>query len=416
MTNTSERRWIVLALVFLGIVVSYVDRGNLSIAAETIMRDLRLDPKSMGVLLSAFFWTYAICQIPAGLLVDRFGIRSVYASAFLVWSLASASIALSRGWHDILASRLALGFAESIGPLASLAFIRAHYAAREQGLPVSIYIAGQNLGPAIGALLGATLLTDFGWRAMFALTGLGALIWVPVWLYFAPRPSRAAAVNSSVAGKLHWRAILASPAFWTMSAASFFLSYYWYFLLTWMPAYMTMARGFSTLGMGRILSTPLFVMAASNVLAGWLADRLSSRTGKPFWVRIGFAASGLTGAASILLLNVTAGRAPVLPILVLSICSFGIASSNFWTISQSASPVSLVGRVIGFLNTLSQVAGAVAPIVTGWSLGPQKDFRFAILIAGICPLIAAACLIVAGRSLPELTAALERRNDVTVRP
>jgi len=175
MTNTSERRWIVLALVFLGIVVSYVDRGNLSIAAETIMRDLRLDPKSMGVLLSAFFWTYAICQIPAGLLVDRFGIRSVYASAFLVWSLASASIALSRGWHDILASRLALGFAESIGPLASLAFIRAHYAAREQGLPVSIYIAGQNLGPAIGAgiigLILAGMFNGDGFIAMAVLAG-----------------------------------------------------------------------------------------------------------------------------------------------------------------------------------------------------------------------------------------------------
>ena len=80
------------------------------------MRDLRLDPKSMGVLLSAFFWTYAICQLPAGLFVDRFGIRSVYASAFLVWSLASASIALSRGWPDILTSRLALGLAESSDP------------------------------------------------------------------------------------------------------------------------------------------------------------------------------------------------------------------------------------------------------------------------------------------------------------
>jgi len=415
MTNTSERRWIVLALVFLGIVVSYIDRGNLSIAAETIMRDLRLDPKSMGVLLSAFFWTYAICQIPAGLLVDRFGIRSVYASAFFVWSLASASIALSRGWPDILTSRLALGLAESIGPLASLAFIRAHYTAREQGLPVAIYIAGQNLGPAIGALLGATLLTEFGWRAMFALTGLCALVWVPAWFYFAPRPLPVRAVTSSATGALRWRAILASPAFWTMSAASFFLSYYWYFLLTWMPAYMTMARGFSTLGMGRILSTPMFVMVGTNVLAGWFADRLSSRTGKPFWVRIGFAAAGLTGAASILLLNVTTGRAPVLPILVLSICSFGIASSNFWTVSQSASPIALVGRAIGFLNTLSQIAGAVAPIVTGWSLGPQKDFRFAILMAGICPLIAAACLIVAGRSLPNLTAALERRNDIAVR-
>jgi MFS transporter, ACS family, D-galactonate transporter len=129
-------------------------------------------------------------------------------------------------------------------------------------------------------------------------------------------------------------------------------------------------------------------------------------------VRIAFAAAGLTGAASILLLNLTTGRGPVLPILVLSICSFGIASSNFWTISQSASPVAIVGRAIGFLNTLSQIAGAVAPIVTGWSLGPQKDFRFAILVAGICPLIAAACLIIAGRSLPGLIGALERRSPV----
>jgi sugar phosphate permease len=413
MTSPPSRRWVVLALVFLGILVSYIDRGNLSIAAETIMRDLRLDPKSMGVLLSAFFWTYAVCQIPAGLLVDRFGIRSVYASAFLVWSLASASIALSRSWPDILSSRLALGLAESIGPIASLAFIRAHFTTREQGLPVSIYIAGQNLGPAIGALLGATLLTDFGWRTMFAVTGLGALLWVPVWLYFAPRPSPAPIiVRSSATGAFRWAAIFSSPAFWTMSACSFFLSYYWYFLLTWMPAYITMSRGFSTLGMGRILSTPLFVMAVTNILAGWLADRLSSRTGKPFWVRIWFSAAGLTGSASILLLNATTGRGPVLPILVLSICSFGIASSNFWTISQSASPVAIVGRAIGFLNTLSQIAGAVAPIVTGWSLGPQKDFRFAILVAGICPLIAAACLIIAGTGLPKLIGALERRSHV----
>jgi MFS transporter, ACS family, D-galactonate transporter len=414
MTSPSARRWVVLALVFLGILVSYIDRGNLSIAAETIMRDLRLDPKSMGLLLSAFFWTYAICQIPAGLLVDRLGIRSVYASAFLVWSLASASIALSRAWPDILASRLALGLAESVGPLASLAFIRSHFSKHEQGLPVSIYIAGQNLGPAFGALLGATLLTDFGWRPMFAVTGLGALLWVPIWLYFAPRPSPAPTVALSAAGTFRWRAILSSPAFWTMSACSFFLSYYWYFLLTWMPAYMTMSRGFSTLGMGRSLSTPLFVMAVSNLLAGWLADRLASKTGKPFRVRIAFAAAGLTGAASILLLNLTTGRSPVLPILVLSICSFGIASSNFWTISQSASPVAIVGRAIGFLNTLSQIAGAVAPIVTGWSLGPQKNFHFAILVAGICPLIAAACLLIAGRGLPKLIGALEIRPPVRV--
>jgi ACS family D-galactonate transporter-like MFS transporter len=123
----SRRRWLVLTLVFLGILVSYVDRGNLSIAAESIMRELRLPPATMGVLLSAFFWTYAVCQIPAGWLVDRFGVRGVYASAFVVWSLASASIALSHGPADVIASRMVLGFAETVGPVASLAVIRASY-------------------------------------------------------------------------------------------------------------------------------------------------------------------------------------------------------------------------------------------------------------------------------------------------
>ncbi len=128
-----SRRWGLLALVFLGILISYVDRGNLSIAAESIMRDFRLTPASMGVLLSAFFWTYALFQIPAGLMVDKFGIRVVYASGFLIWSLASAGMALSRGPGDILGLRLVLGLAESVGPLASLAFIRQNFEGPAQG-------------------------------------------------------------------------------------------------------------------------------------------------------------------------------------------------------------------------------------------------------------------------------------------
>ena len=112
-----------------------------------------------------------------------------------------------------------------------------------------------------------------------------------------------------------------------MSACSFFLSYYWYFLLTWMPAYDHGARLFhSRHGPDFLYATLRY--GRHNVLAGWLADRFSSKTGDPFRVRIGFAVAGLTGAASILLLNTTTGPAPVLPILVFSICSFGIASSN----------------------------------------------------------------------------------------
>jgi hypothetical protein len=95
-------------------------------------------------------------------------------------------------------------------------------------------------------------------------------------------------------------------------------------------------------------------------------------------------------------LNFLAGRAPVLPILLVSICSFGVASSNFWAISQHVSPASMVGRMIGYLNTISQIAGVLAPLITGWSLGPERNFTFAILLAGISPVIASVFLLAAG--------------------
>lgn len=400
-----NRRWAVLALVFFGILISYIDRGNLSIAAPAMMQDFRIAPATMGVLLSAFFWTYGFFQIPAGAIVDRFGIRRSYAVGFLVWSLASASIALSRGPADVIGMRMVLGLAESIGPLASLSFIRRNFAGKDQGLPTSIYIAGQNFGPAVGALLGTILIAGIGWRGMFAVTGLGALVWVPCWFLLVPsdgtRASREAedALEEEVppVRPWTWSAVLGSPTFWAMSLCVLLSSYYWYFVLTWVPSYLTLARGFSTLEMGRIMSTPLFVMAIVNVLAGSVADKLAARFGV-FQIRVLFASCGFVGAASVLSLLVIPDRSWVLPVLTFSMCATGIGNSNYWAISQHAPPKYMVGRSIGYLNTISQVAGAAAPVITGWLLGPQKQFGVAILVAGLCPLLAAACLLVAGAS------------------
>ncbi len=396
-----NRRWTVVALIFVGILISYVDRGNLGIAAGAIMRDFQFPPALMGMLLSAFFWTYAAFQIPAGFIVDRIGIKKVYAGAFLLWSVASAATALSRGLPDILGLRLVLGLAEAAGPIASLSFIRRNFSGAELGLPTAIYIAGQNAGPAIGALLGTVLIDKLGWRAMFAITGLGALVWLPFWLWLAPadrvtpvRPAQPQAAAKKI--DMPWRATLRSRAFWAMSLCVFLSSYYWFFLLTWVPTYLTTTRGFSTVEMGRVLSTPLFVMAVLNIVAGVVADRMVKRVGSVFRVRVLFAAAGYTGAAAVLLLLVLPGREAVLPILLVSVCSVGMGNSNYWAISQHAPPAGLVGRTIGYLNTVSQIAGAAAPLITGWILGPQKQFGVAIFIAGVCPLLAAVCLLVAG--------------------
>ena len=394
-----SRRWVLVGLIFTGILISYVDRGNLSIAAASMMHDFSFSPAAMGMLLSGFFWTYALFQMPAGVIVDRFGIRRVYAGAFLVWSLASAAIALSRGASDILAMRLVLGMAEAAGPIASLSFIRQNFSGKEQGLPTSIYIAGQNVGPALGALVGTLLLDRMGWRFMFAATGLGALLWLPFWMWLAPARRPVPVVRPEATAPrpaFPWRALLASRVFWAMAACIFVASYYWYFVLTWVPAYLTMSRGFSTLEMGRVLSTPLFVMAAWNIAAGSCADRLAKRLGSVFRARVLFAVGGYLGAAAVLLLLVLPNRAAVLPILVVSMCCVGVGNSNYWAISQHAPPAHMVGRTIGFLNTISQLAGVAAPLVTGWVLGPAKNFSVAIAVAGVCPLLAAGFLLLAG--------------------
>jgi MFS family permease len=418
-----NRRWIVLSLVFLGIVINYIDRGNLSIAAPSIMRDFRIAPATMGVLLSAFFWTYAAFQIPAGALVDRIGIRRSYAGGFLVWSLASAAIALSRGTGDIIGLRMVLGLAESIAPLASISFIRNNFAGKDQGLPTSIYISGQNIGPALGALVGALLLDRFGWRMMFAITGLGGLIWLPCWLAAAPsdgpravRQAEKAADDLATPRRWTWRMLLTNRIFWAMSLSILLSSYYWYFVLTWIPSYLILARGFSTLEMGRVVSTALFTMAIVNVSAGAAVDKLAARIGV-FRARLWFGVVGYAGTAAILLLLVTPDRSWALPILMFSMCATGIGNSNFWTISQHVPPKNLVGRTIGYLNTVSVMAGAAAPIITGWMLGPQKQFGPAILVAGVCPVLAAVCLLAAGsKGLERMKALLAGEGEIIRSP
>ena len=407
-----SRRWVVVALIFFGIVISYVDRGNLGIAAPSIMQEFGFDPASMGLLLSAFFWTYAIFQLPAGSAVDRFGIRLLYAAAFTLWSLASAAIGFSRGLTDILIFRMLLGVAEAVGPIASLSYIRRNFAGAEVGLPTAIYIAGQNFGPAAGALVGTQLIAHFGWRLMFIVTGLGALIWLPGWLLLAPRddrrPAKKAGDPSVPATRLPWGQVLGARAFWAMSACIFLSSYFWYFLLTWVPTYLTASRGFSTTEMGRVLSVPLFTMAVVNIAAGLLADRLVARAGSVFRVRLWFCAAGYVGSGSVLLLLILPGREAVLPVLLFAVCATGIGNSNYWAISQNTAPSALVGRTIGYLNTLSQIAGAAAPLITGWVLGPQKEFGMALVIAGVAPVLAAGCLLFTGaRGLENMRQSLE---------
>src|ERR1700722_2819083 len=144
------------------------------------MRDFGMSPAAMGTLLSAFFWSYSLLQIPAGYAVDRLGLKWVYAGAFLLWSLASAAIGLAGSFRQILYLRLLLGVGETVAHPASISFIRRKFSEEQQGLPTAIYLSGMQFGPAIGAFLGSALLVKTGWRLLFVLRAWGP---APGWFH-----------------------------------------------------------------------------------------------------------------------------------------------------------------------------------------------------------------------------------------
>lgn len=386
-----QRRWYVVGLLFLAILINYVDRGNLSIAAVPLMNDFGLAPARMGMLLSAFFWTYATMQIPAGVLIDRYGIRSIYAVSFVVWSLATAAIAWADTFGQVFVCRLMLGVGEAVAAPASLGYIRQTFRQDESGLPTAVYTAGMMVGPAVGSLAGALILDSAGWRALFLITGLGACWWVLPWLWLAPRGrARQETADQPAAAPIRWKPILANPLFWGITIAAFLYSYYWYFFLTWIPSYLLMTHGFSFAAMGTATAVPLAGMALVAALAARIADRRIAKSGRPIETRRAFVTAGFLLGCLLLLLLVFRSRLAAFPILTVSMLGLGLASANYWALTQAISPRTMIARVVAYQNTIANLAGIVAPIATGWLLGEEKNFDRAIACAGLALLAAAA--------------------------
>ena len=361
------------------------------------MEDFDFSPTTAGILMSAFYWTYTFFQIPSGWAVDRFGIRGTYGMAFLLWSLSSAAIGLARSFSQILAMRMILGFGQAAVQPVSLAYIRGNFDEREQGMPTGLYISGMMIGPAFGGLLGAALLDTYGWRLMFLLTGLVPCLWLIPWFRLAPSAqTRSKSRDHGLVERLPLKKLFINPMVWGITVAAFFYAYFWYFCLSWLPAYLVMERGLSFLEMGVYTALPYIAMAVVGPSAGRLADRWIARTGRAVLVRRVFIISGFMLGSTIILLKWIDAPTAALAILVFGLAGIGLASANYWALTQAISPKRLIGRAIGYQNTIGNLAGICSPIITGKLVEISGDFGLAITFASASLWIAAisyACLV-----------------------
>ena len=174
-------RWKMVGLLSLSVLTNYIDRGNLSVAAPALARELSVSPTQLGLLFSAFFWTYALGQIPAGWLADRFRVYHLYASAYLLWSVATLLTGFAHTLAAFLIFRLLLGLGESVAyPAYSQLLVRSFFE-KERGLANSLIDVGTKAGPTLGTLLGGLVVATWGWRTLFFATGVISLLWLGPW-------------------------------------------------------------------------------------------------------------------------------------------------------------------------------------------------------------------------------------------
>jgi MFS family permease len=189
----------VLFLLSLSILINYIDRSNLSIAAPLIKGELGLSDWQLGTLLAAFFWTYGFMQIPAGWLVDRFDVKWVFAAGFFLWSTATAVTGILHGFAALIVIRIILGVGESVAFPSYCKILGTHFTEGRRGFANAAIMAGLGLGPAIGILVGGNVVGRFGWRPFFLVLGLGALLWLIPWISWMPRRTRTATPVGDVA-------------------------------------------------------------------------------------------------------------------------------------------------------------------------------------------------------------------------
>jgi MFS transporter, ACS family, D-galactonate transporter len=398
-TRIPGKLLIVIVLLAISVFINYIDRGNLSIAAPMLKDELGLSAAQLGVLLSAFFWTYACLHLFYGWVVDCLNVNWVFAGAFLLWSAATAATGIVHTFAALFVLRLLLGMGEAASYPSYNKIIALNFEEEHRGVANSVLASGLLLGPGFGMLFGGLLMARFGWRPFFIVLGLASMLWILPWLKWMPNKQYAAQTKTAGAPNLLEFLMLRSA--WGTCIGLFCGNYVNYFLITWLPFYLVRERSFSMDKMAKMGGIAYLLASLACTLSGWLADRWIAAGATPSLVRKTFTGGGVGLSGIFLGLAVIGGPTLCVALVVLGIVSFGVSASNIWAITQRLAGQRATGRWVGFQSFFGNLSGMVAPAVTGYVLERTGQFYWAFLIvAAVAFLGAASWIFLVGRVEP----------------
>jgi len=376
----------VVALLAGGMLINYVDRGNLSTAAPLIKDQLHLSNTQTGILLSAFFWTYTPFQPVAGWLSERINPYRTLAIGVAIWSAATALIGIAGGFMSLFVLRLLLGIGESAIFPCNAKILARDLAPERLGSANGLIGVGQALGPAIGTFAGGMLMASYGWRPVFVLFGVISGVWLVPWIFVARRAS----------ARWHNEASLPPPSFltilgkrecWGASLGHFAHNYALYFLITWLPLYLVKSRGFSMREMSELGALLYILYAVSTQASGLISDRWMALGGSSTRVRKTIITVGHLGVAVCMAVCALGGPTASVVGLVASGLFFGMNTATIFPIGQILGGPHAAGKWMGVQNCLGNLAGILAPIVTGYVVDATGKFGLAFALAAAISLV-----------------------------
>jgi ACS family D-galactonate transporter-like MFS transporter len=396
-TARSRTRFTVLALLSVGTLINYMDRTVLGIAAPVMTAELQINAAVMGLVFSAFSWTYALAQIPGGIFLDRFGSKLTYFLALIFWSLFTGLQGAAVGLKSLLLVRFGLGISEAPCFPVNSRVVATWFPQHERARATGIYTVGEYLGLACFAPALFWLMSTFGWRALFIVVGAVGIVFAMIWwrLYREPRDSTTvnqAELDYIAAGggleeakaaktPFAWRDVLRLlriRQIWGASLGQFAGNTTLVFFLTWFPTYLATERQMGWIKVGFFSVMPFLAAAVGVMFGGWVSDWLLKRTGDANIARKLPIICGLVGSASIIGANYVDSDIAVIAILSFAFFGQGMVGLG-WTLISDVAPKHLMGLTGGIFNTCSNLAGIVTPLVIGFIISATGSFFYALV-------------------------------------
>ena len=404
----SRMRWSIVGFSALGLTIAYLDRAALSVAMPFMSEEFHISPAVQGVLLSSFFWTYALFQIPSGWLLDRFGPRVIYPIAVGWWSVWTALTALATGVGSVIAFRLGLGIGEAPVQPANVKVVSKWFPRRERAFASSLFDMGQQIGTALSVPLVTALAVFAGWRSAFVVIGVVGLLWIVGWLalYRAPEehprvsPEELRHIRSDqgemVAAEserpaVSWKGLVRNGQVWALTTGYVFRSLAGAFFLTWYPSYLLDDRGFSEADFGMVGALPAVIAIGSTVLGGLVSDRMLAAGMSTNRARKIPIIAGLVLSASIGFSPFIGSNVLLMVVLTLSSAAHSFAGAAILSLpAEVAEDPDQVGSIAGFQNFGSQLGNLVSPIAIGLFLTATGSYLGPMVFAAVSCLVSAA--------------------------